>query len=108
LNDIWAHPSLMNAKLTEEGRQLIHRMLDTMSHEEIAERMGVCARTIDREAAYWEAHTVTIKTIKADGRPIASSVRVGEEVRGTPIEEAVALAERIAAELEGAPCPIGD
>ena len=88
----------MNRKLTQDDRDRIRRMLDTATHEEIAEEFGVSTRTIDREAAYWEARTVTV-TFKAEGgRLELASVRVGSEVGPVDVD---GIAEEAARAVSG-------
>ena len=84
----------MYCKLSEGDRRKIRGLLwDGEPREDIAQTFGVCTRTIDREAAYWEAHTVTVS---AKGG--AACVRVGEAIQGDS-NEIAAEAQRIASEL---------
>lgn len=96
-------PLLMNQKLRETDRRRIHAMLfDGMPHAEIAQAMGVCVKTIDREAVRWRARTITVRTEAVDGGShIVSSVSVGSEVRGADIDGIMEEARRIASELDG-------
>lgn len=77
---------------------------DGETHEDIARKSGVCTRTIDREAAFWDAHTATVTAaIGASVFPPSTkgrvqSVRIGEAVGGNP-EAIAAEAERIASGL---------
>jgi orotate phosphoribosyltransferase-like protein len=91
----------MNRKLAEEDRRRIHDMLSHgFTHAEIAEELNVCTRTIDREAAWWRAHTADIRVLYRDGRHVLTSIRIGEALEDVDVSGAMAEAERAAKELE--------
>lgn len=86
----------MNRKLTEADRKEIRRMLGTLTHAEIARRFGVCSRTIDREAAWYRAHTATVYARFVDGVLVSASFRVGEALEGVDAGELLRIAEESA------------
>lgn len=93
----------MNQKLTEDDRRRIRDMLtDGEAREDIAEAFGVCKRTIDREAAWLRAHSITIRTIPMIAGGHITSMRVGEAVDmgGDELRELTEEAERFAAQFE--------
>lgn len=90
----------MNLKLTQADRRTIHDMLfHGHTHAEIAEAFHVCTRTIDREAAWWLDHTVTVRTVRIDGGFPKVTVRVGKALHDVDAEEvkAEAIREALAA-----------
>lgn len=93
----------MNRKLTEEDREEIHSMLrmgDT--HEDIARRFDVCKRTIDREAEWLRAHSVTVRTIPMIAGGSITSITIGEAIETNPdmLRELTEEADRLAAQFE--------
>ena len=93
----------MNCKLTEDDRRRIRDMLtDGEAREDIAEAFGVSKRTIDREAAWLRAHSVTIRTIPMIAGGHITSMRVGEaaDMGGDELRELTEEADRFAAQFE--------
>ena len=90
----------MNRKLSAEDRKAIRKLFGSLTHEEIAEAFGVSTRTIDREAAWLRAHTVTIRTIPimAGGRIV--SVSAGASVDPGELRQICEDAERMIAEYD--------
>lgn len=93
----------MNQKLTEDDRRRIRDMLtDGEAREDIAEAFGVCKRTIDREAAWLRAHSVTVRTIPMIAGGSITSVRIGEavDIGADELRELTEEADRLAAQFE--------
>ena len=90
----------MNRKLSAEDRKAIRKLFGSLTHEEIAEAFGVSTRTIDREAAWLRAHTVTIRTIPimAGGRIV--SVSAGASVDPGELRQICEDAERMIAQFD--------
>ena len=76
----------MNCKLTQADREQIRSMLGSWTHEEIARRFGVCTRTVDREAAWLEAHSVTFRKASLLSGGHITGIRIGEAVQVTDAE----------------------
>ena len=98
----------MNRKLTQADRDAIHRMLGSRTHAELAELFHVSTRTIDREAAWYGEHVVTVRARAVGGVPTATIVTVGEAVGPFDMGELMAEVGRVVSELEGMEFPVGD
>ena len=77
-------------------------LTDGEAREDIAEAFGVCKRTIDREAAWLRAHSVTIRTIPMIAGGSITSVRIGEaaDIGADELRELTEEADRFAAQFE--------
>lgn len=98
----------MNRKLTQADRDAIHRMLGSRTHAELAELFHVSTRTIDREAAWYDAHVVTVRARAVDGMPMPTIVTVGDAVGPFDMGELLAEVGRVVSELEGMEFPVDD
>ena len=77
-------------------------LTDGEAREDIAKRFSVCTRTIDREAAWLRAHSITIRTVPMIAGGCITSMRVGEAVDmgGDELRELREEAERMAASFD--------
>ena len=75
---------------------------DGEAHEDIAKNFSVCTRTIDREAAWLRAHSITIRTVPMIAGGCITSMRVGEAVDmgADELRELSEEAERMIAQFD--------